>query len=109
MAFDEDFADRIRALLADQPDVTERKMFGGLAFLIAGNMACGIVGEDLMVRLGEDGAEAALDKPHTRPMDFTGRPMKSMIYVSQAGVVDERALEIWVRRGVAFARTLPPK
>lgn len=109
MAFDEDFADRIRALLADQPDVTERKMFGGLAFLIAGNMACGIVGEDLMVRLGEDGAEAALDKPHTRPMDFTGRPMKSMIYVSQAGVVDERALETWVRRGVAFARTLPPK
>lgn len=109
MAFDEDFADRIRALLADQPDVTERKMFGGLAFLIAGNMACGIVGEDLMVRLGEDGADAALDEPHTRPMDFTGRAMKSMIYVSRAGVVDEPALETWVRRGVAFARTLPPK
>lgn len=109
MAFDEDFADRIRALLADQSDVTERKMFGGLAFLIAGNMACGIVGEDLMVRLGEDGADAALDEPHTRPMDFTGRPMKSMIYVSQAGFVDEPALETWVRRGVAFARMLPPK
>ena len=109
MAFDEDFADRIRALLADQPDVSERKMFGGLAFLIAGNMACGIVGGDLMVRLGEDGADAALDEPHTRPMDFTGRPMKSMVYVSQAGVVDEPALETWVRRGVAFARALPPK
>lgn len=109
MAFDEDFADRIRALLADQPAVSERKMFGGLAFLIAGNMACGIVGGDLMVRLGEDGADAALDEPHTRPMDFTGRPMKSMVYVSQAGVVDEPVLETWVRRGVAFARALPPK
>lgn len=109
MAYDEQLADRIRAVLGDQRDVTERKMFGGLAFLIAGNMACGIVGEELMLRLGEDGADAALDEPHTRPMDFTGRPMKSMVYVAPSGFVDEPALAAWVRRAVEFARSLPPK
>ena len=109
MAYDEQLADRIRAVLAGQHDVTERKMFGGLAFLIAGNLPCGVVGGELMLRLGEDGADAALDEPHARPMDFTGRPMKSMVYVAAAGIADQPALESWVRRGVAFARTLPQK
>ena len=86
MAYDERLADRIRAVLADQPDRSERKMFGGLAFMIAGNMACGIVGDDLMLRLGEEGADGALDEPDTRPMDFTGRPLKSMVYVAHAGL-----------------------
>jgi TfoX/Sxy family transcriptional regulator of competence genes len=84
-------------------------MFGGLAFLVNGNMACGIVGDDLMVRLGEDGADAALEDPHTRPMDFTGRPMKSMVYVAPAGFAREQELRAWVDRGVAYARSLPPK
>jgi TfoX/Sxy family transcriptional regulator of competence genes len=89
--------------------VSERKMFGGLAFLVAGNMACGIVGDDLMLRLGEEGADAALDEPHTRPMDFTGRPMKSMVYVAPAGLAREQELRAWVDRGVAYARSLPSK
>jgi TfoX/Sxy family transcriptional regulator of competence genes len=109
MAYDENLAERIRVVLKDRPAVTERKMFGGLAFLVAGNMACGILGEDLMLRLGEDGADAALDAPHTRPMDFTGRPMKLMVYVAPAGFAAEQELRAWVGRGVAYARSLPPK
>ena len=109
MAYDEQLADRIRAALATTPDVSERKMFGGLAFMVAGHMACGIVGEDLMLRVGEDGAEAALDEPHTRPMDFTGKPMKSMVYVAPAGTETDAALLAWVERATGYARTLPPK
>jgi hypothetical protein len=109
MAFDEQLADRIRDVLAGQPDLSERRMFGGLAFLIGGHMACGIVGEELMLRLGEEGADAALDEAHTRPMDFTGRPIKSMVYVAPPGFAEEAALERWVLRAVAFARSLPPK
>src|ERR687898_3266955 len=109
MAYDENLADRLRAALATTPDVSERKMFGGLAFLVAGHMACGIVGNDLMLRLGEDGADAALDEPHTRPMDFTGKPMKSMVYVAPAGFAREQELRAWVDRAVAYARSLPPK
>jgi TfoX/Sxy family transcriptional regulator of competence genes len=109
VAYDEHLADRIRAALATTPDVSERKMFGGLAFMVAGHMACGIVGDDLMLRLGEDGADAALDEPHTRPMDFTGKPMKSMVYVAPAGTETDPALVAWVKRATAHARTLPPK
>lgn len=109
MAYDEALADRIREVLAPVADVSERTMFGGLAFLIAGNMACGIVGQDLMLRLGEERADAALDEPHVRPMDFTGRPMKSMVYVAAAGIATRDSLEIWVGRGVEFAAGLPPK
>ena len=75
MAYDEKLADRVRDILEGDPGVSERKMFGGLAFMVDGHMACGIAGDDLMLRLGAEGAEAALQKPHVRPMDFTGRPM----------------------------------
>ncbi len=109
MAYDEHLADRIRAALATTPDVSERKMFGGLAFMVAGHMACGIVGADHMLRLGEDGAVAALDEAHTRPMDFTGKPMKSMVYVAPAGTETDAALLAWVKRATAHARTFPPK
>jgi TfoX/Sxy family transcriptional regulator of competence genes len=109
MAYDQQLADRLRAALATTPDVSEREMFGGLAFLVAGNMACGIIGDDLMLRLGEDGADAALDEPHTRPMDFTGKPMKSMVYVAPAGTETDEELIGWVERATAHARTLPPK
>jgi TfoX/Sxy family transcriptional regulator of competence genes len=109
MAYDELLADRIRDVLSSTAGVTERKMFGGLAFSIAGNMACGIVGPDLMLRLGEEGADSALDEPHVRPMDFTGRPMASMVYVAAAGIATRDALATWVGRGVAFAASLPPK
>src|SRR5258705_13061975 len=74
MAYDQNLAERVRAVLIGTDAVTERKMFGGLAFLVGGHMACGIVGNELMLRLGNDGAEAALQEPHSRPMDFTGKP-----------------------------------
>ena len=109
MAFDDHLADRIREALRDVPDVREQRMFGGLAFLVAGNMACGIVGDELMLRLGEPGADAALDEPHVRPMDFTGRPMRTMVYVDPAGIASPNALRRWVDQAVAHAATLPPK
>jgi hypothetical protein len=83
-------------------------MFGGLAFMLRGHMCCGIVGDDLMLRLGDAGAEKALQKPHVRPMDFTGRPMRSMVYVAGAGLRG-RALRVWVERAAEHARSLPPK
>lgn len=110
MAYDEQLADRIRTILhAECDDVREQKMFGGIAFMAGGHMCVGVIGEDLMARLGEDGADAALDEPHTRPMDFTGRPMKNMVYVEPAGTASDDALRAWVRRALAFVETLPPK
>ena len=108
VAYDEELADRVRVVLADEPGLTERKMFGGLAFMIGGNMACGIVQDELMLRLGAEGADAALDEPHVREMDFTGRPMTGMVYVERAGL-DDAGLRRWVERAAAFARSLPPK
>jgi TfoX/Sxy family transcriptional regulator of competence genes len=109
MAYDETLAKRIRAILAERDDVTERKMFGGVAFMAHGNMCCGVSGEDLMVRLGEDGADSALDEPGARPMDFTGRPMKGYAFVGPAGTATDAALRDWVQRSLAFAGTLPAK
>lgn len=109
MAFDEQLGDRIRAALETVADVEERRMFGGLAFMIGGHMACGIVGSDLMVRLGEQDTPAALAMPHVRPMDFTGRASRTMVFVDQDGISDDEKLAGWVRRGVDHARTLPAK
>jgi len=106
MAYDEALASRIRELLRDRRDVTERKMFGGLAFLVTGHMCCGIVGRDLMVRVGREEYESALSEKHARPMDFTGRPLRGMVYVAPAGVRTKRALETWIDRGVRFTRSL---
>ncbi len=90
-------------------DVAERKMFGGLAFLVRGHMCCGIIGSDLMVRVGRDDFERLVAKPHARPMDFTGRPSKGMVYVSPAGLRTTRSLSTWIDRGLRFISTLPPK
>ena len=109
MAYDEDLANRVREVLAERNDLTERKMFGGVAFLVAGHMACGVIKEDLMLRLGEEGADAALDRPHTRVMDFTGRPSKGAIYVEPAGTGDDAELRAWIDRALAYVATLPPK
>lgn len=84
-------------------------MFGGIAFMLAGNMAVGVIGEDLMVRLDPDDAEKALGEPHTRPMDFTGKPAKNMIYVDPHGTAGDEDLGAWVDAGAAFAASLPPK
>jgi TfoX/Sxy family transcriptional regulator of competence genes len=109
MAYDEQLARRIRACLEFEPDVTEKKMFGGLCFLAGGNMCCGIVGEELMVRVGPGAHDATLAEPHTRPMDFTGRPMRGFLYVEPEGIRADRMLEAWVRRGLEGARSSPPK
>ena len=108
MAYDEQLAERIRSALPGDENVTERKMFGGLAFMLGGHMFCGIVGEELMLRLGPEGADSALGRPHVRPMDFTSRPMTGMVFVSPEGLRGP-ALRRWVDQSAAFARTLPPK
>ena len=109
MAFDEALADRIREVLAAHEAVTERKMFGGIAFMVAGNMAVGVIGDDLMVRLDPADAERALDEPHTRPMDFTGRPARNMVYVAAEGTAVDENLASWIEAGAAFATSLPLK
>jgi TfoX/Sxy family transcriptional regulator of competence genes len=108
MAYDEQLADRIRNVLAGETGVSEREMFGGLAIMLDGHMCCGVVGDELMLRLGKEGAAAALGRPHVRPMDFSGRPMASMVYVGSEGLRG-RALRGWVEAAAAFVRTLPPK
>jgi TfoX/Sxy family transcriptional regulator of competence genes len=109
MAYDEGLAERLREVLNEQPGVTEKKMFGGLAFLCQGHMFCGIVGEELMVRVGAERYEQALLEPHTRAMDFTGRPMKGYVYVEPEGFETDEALEGWTNRGLEFVLSLPPK
>jgi TfoX/Sxy family transcriptional regulator of competence genes len=110
MAYDEDLAHRIREVLADEAGVTEKAMFGGLAFLIGGNMAVGITSTaELMVRVGPDGTDAALARPHARLFDMSGRPMKGWILVAPEGFRTKRQLGAWVDRGLRLARTLPAK
>lgn len=96
MAFDLHLADRIRLLLQGRGGFAERKMFGGVAFLIHGHMCCGVLKTDLMLRLSPDAVVQALQQPHTRPMDFTGKPMKSMVYVDANGTDSDEALQAWV-------------
>lgn len=109
MAYDEELAERVRASLGAVKGVTEIRMFGGLCYTIRGNMAVGITGEDLMVRMAADTAEAALKEPHARLMDFTGRPMKGFLYVGPEGLRTQKMLERWVGRGVDYASSLPAK
>jgi TfoX/Sxy family transcriptional regulator of competence genes len=110
MAYDEDLAHRIRELLAGEDGVSEMSMFGGLAFLLAGNMAVAASGEGgLLARVGLDAAEQAIGRPHVRPMEMRARPMHGWVRVGADGVRSKRQLQSWVRPAVAFARTLPPK
>ena len=110
MAFDEDLAERVREALAarDAGWVDERKMFGGLAFLVNGHMVVGIVGEELMVRLGPEATVDALKREHVREMDFTGRPAKGAVFVQPAGLEGD-ALDQWIREAASYNSTLPPK
>jgi len=109
MAYDQHLAARIREILGDRDGLTAKEMFGGICFMLHGNMCCGVVNDDLMVRLGPELGEEALHEPYARPMDFTGRPMKGFVYVSPDGTATEPALRAWVARVVAFASTLPPR
>jgi TfoX/Sxy family transcriptional regulator of competence genes len=110
MAYDEDLAGRVRELIAVETGLAEKKMFGGLAFLVDGNMAVGVSGQGgLMVRVDPDETEALMARPHARPFEMRGREMKGWLRVDSEGVRTKRQLEPWVRRGVAYARSLPPK
>ena len=109
MPYDESLAERVRAVFRSEPGYTEKKMFGGICFMVRGKMAVGVTGSDLMVRPGPDNFEDALALPHTRPMDFTGRPMKGFVYVEAAGVATDAALAEWVERGARLARSLTAK
>lgn len=108
MAYSEDLAGRIRAALMHRNDVSERKMFGGLCFMVAGHMACGVLGDVMMLRLGP-GAAAALKKPHARVMDFTGKPMPGMLYVDPPGLKTAAQLRGWTKAAEAFVDGLPAR
>jgi len=109
MAYDEVLAERIRAALPGIPGITEKKMFGGLTFLIDGNMACGVSKDNLMIRIGRDATGAALARPNVRMLDMAGRPMKGWVLVESAGTESDDDLRRWVGQGVTFAQSLPPK
>ncbi len=109
MPYNEDLATRVRAALGPLPGVTEKKMFGGLAFMLNGNMCVGVTSDDLMVRVGPEEHENLLTLPHARLMDFTGRPMKGFVFLGLEGTQEEESLKDWVGRGVGFAGALPKK
>ena len=109
MAYDEELAERVREVLSVRSDVSERKMFGGIAFMLGGNMACGVLGEDLIVRLGEEEGEKALAEDGVRPFDFTGKPMKGTVYVSPERTSGDSGLSEWVEAGADYAASLPAK
>ena len=110
MAYDEDLANRIRELMADEPNITEKKMFGGLAFLIGGNMSVAASGQGgLLLRVDPESTDALLAKPHARPFEMRGREMQGWLRVDPEGLRTMRQLGPWVKRGIAYARSLPAK
>jgi len=109
MAYNEVLAERMRAILKTIRGLEEKKMFGGVGFLVRGNMACGVHKDDLILRLGEQDFAAALKAPHVRIFDMTGKPMKGWVLVSKQGYESAKALQAWVRISLAFAGSLPPK
>ena len=108
MAYDEALAERVRAALAGRDKVVEKKMFGGVAFMIRGHMSCGVVNQTLMVRIDPAREAALLEEPGARPMDFTGRPMRGFLHVEGIGLAGA-ALRRWVKRAADFAESRPPK
>lgn len=109
MAYDDQLAERVRAQLGDRHGLSEKKMFGGLAFLLHGNMCCGVHGEGLIVRLGADKMDAALARPGARVFDMTGRPMKGWVVVDPPGIRKDADLGAWVDLAAEHASALPPK
>jgi TfoX/Sxy family transcriptional regulator of competence genes len=105
MAYDERLAQRIRKFLSGRKGFTERKMFGGICFLLDGRMCCGVIHDDLCVRVGAKGYEEALSQAYTRPMDFTGRPLKGLVYVAPTGIQTHASLKKWLQWAADFATT----
>jgi TfoX/Sxy family transcriptional regulator of competence genes len=109
MAFDETLAQRLRIALAEEDHVVEKKMFGGIAFMVRGNMTVGIIKDELLVRVGPDAQGKALSKPFSRMMDFTGKPMMGFIYVAAPGINTLAKLKAWVKMGLDFTLSLPER
>ncbi|HTP02130.1 MAG TPA: TfoX/Sxy family protein [Anaerolineales bacterium] len=109
MAYDEALAERIRTKLKGKRGLTETRMFGGVGFLVNGNMACGVIKQDMIVRLSPEESRKALKNAHVRAFDMTGRPMKGWYYVAPGGLKSDKALERWVEKAFSYARSLPPK
>ena len=109
MAYDLELATRVWLMLQGKQGVEEKKMFGGVGYMIQGNMACGVNGDELIVRVGPYDYEDALNQSHTREFDFTGRPMKGWVKVTPEGCATDEQLKRWVQKGVEFALSLPPK
>lgn len=109
MAFDEGVAQRLREVFADQEGITEKKMFGGIAFMDRGNMCCGVVNDILMARVGPEAYPEALKKRHAREMDFTGKPLKGFVFVDSPGFAEDEQLRSWIGLCRAFTRSLPAK
>jgi TfoX/Sxy family transcriptional regulator of competence genes len=106
MAVDEGLAERVEGLLSGVQGMAARRMFGGLAFVLDGSMSVGIIGSDLIVRVGGDAYDEALSEPGVRPFDMTGRPMRGWVLVSPQATREDSELAAWLERGVSYARTL---
>lgn len=109
MAYNQGLADDIRSRIGNHPDLTEKEMFGGIAFMIGGNMAVGVSGDELMVRVGKDAHDQAVAKPGARIFDLSARPMRGWVVVAPEGLDTDAALDAWIDQGVAYAESLPPK
>jgi TfoX/Sxy family transcriptional regulator of competence genes len=109
MAYSEELAQRVHSILNEVPGLVEKKMFGGVSYIVNGNMACGVIGEQLIVRMSQDEYTDALKQPHAHVFDMTGRAMKGWISIDAAGLEREKDLKSWVELGLNFAQSLPPK
>ena len=109
VAYDEELAERVREVLAERTDVDEKKMFGGLSFMVGGQMCCGVLKNDLIVRIEPTDSDELVAEAGVRPFDFTGRPVQSMLYVDHAALADDDVLRAWVQRGLRYVAAHPPK
>ena len=107
MTYDEALAERVRAALLTVPEIDEKKMFSGVAFMVSGQMCCGVLKDELIVKVGAHGWDDLIAQPQVRPFDFTGRPMVGMVYVGGSGIATDEALQEWIRRGVTFVQENP--
>ena len=109
MAYDEGLAQRVRQEMNELPGYVEKRMFGGIGFMLQGNMACGVIGEDLIIRVGPERYKSALAEPNAKLFDMTGRPMRGWVVVTENGYRSDEDLARWVRQGVSYAQSLPAK
>ncbi len=109
MAYNEEFAERIRDIVIVAPGYSERKMFGGVGYMVFGNMACGVIRDYLIVRVGPDAYDDTLAEPNVRPFDMSGPPMRGWVAIAMEHLADDKTLQAWIDRGIAFAITLPKK